>query len=223
MKYKIELVKWKDWSFLKLAKDRIDFTIDSGMVNFINRSGLNGRNVIDGGSNLGIMSLFFSEAVGDGLVYSFELQRLIYQMSCGNMSFNGVSNVISFNAALSNVSGDMVGFSDIDYSAEQVSSTGIRTEPDFGKIDYYDRAMTVALDDLNIPNIALIKLDLEGHEPEALNGMWKSIDTWKPNMIIELSDGYLGEAKVKQTIQQIESHGYKVTAANSHNYFCEPA
>ncbi len=123
---------------------------------------------------------------------------------------------------MSHYSGGMVGFSGIDYLSEQVSSTGVRTEPAFGNIEHYDRIRTIALDDLNIPNIGLIKLDLEGNEPQALDGMWKSIDTWRPNMIIELSDGYLGEEKVKQTIQLIETHGYAVTEALHSNYFCEP-
>lgn len=222
MRYETNIEMWRNFSVLKLTKDHIDFIVDAEMINFINRSALNGRNVIDGGSSIGLMSLLFSEAVGGGLVYSFELQRIIHQIGCANLAINGVANVISFNVALSNVTGNMVGFSTIDYFEEKVSSTGVKTEPAFGKIDYYDRAKTIALDDFNIENIGLIKLDLEGHEPEALNGMWQSVDRWKPNMIVELSEGYLGGGKVAETIQQIQSHGYSVIEAGSHNYFFEP-
>jgi FkbM family methyltransferase len=218
MKYQTTIEFWRNFIVLKLVNDHIEFNVDDGMINFINKTDLSGKNVIDGGSNIGLMSLLFSELLGDGKVYSFELQKVINQIGCDNMVLNGVKNVISHNAALSTYSGGEVGFSNIDYGAEQVSSTGIRVEPNGAM----DMVKTIALDDMSIPNIGLIKLDLEGSEPEALNGMWKSIGKWRPNMIIELSDGYLGEKKVKQTIQQIESHGYYVTKASNHNYFCEP-
>lgn len=218
MMYETIIEPWRNFSVLKLAKDHIDFILDAEMINFINKAELNGKNVIDGGSSIGLMSLLFSEVIGDGFVYAFELQKTIHQIACYNIEINAVKHVVLLNAALSSRSGEEVGFSSIDYGADQVSSTGIRVEP-AGAID---RVKTIALDDLNIPNIGLIKLDLEGSEPEALSGMWKSIDKWKPNMIIELSDGYLGEEKVKQMISQIQSHGYSITTASNQNYFFEP-
>lgn len=223
MSIETSISKFGEFSFLKLTKDQIQFSVDEDMVDFIMKSNLKGKNVIDGGSNIGIISLILSKEIGDnGLVYSFELQRLIQQVGCGNFILNGRSNIISFNLALSDVSGQMVGFSAIDYGSHYVSSTGIRTEPKLGNIDYYDRVKTVAIDDLNIQNVGLIKLDLEGHEPEALNGMWGTIDKWKPNLIVELSDGYLGSDKVKETIRLIESHGYSISEGSNFNYFAIP-
>lgn len=223
MRFETYISQFCGMSLLKLAKDQIQFSVDEDMIDFIMQSNLSGKNVVDGGSNIGIMSLILSTAVGNtGLVYSFELQRIIHQVGCGNFILNGRSNIVSFNMALSDVSGQMVGFSAIDYSDHHVSSVGIRTEPKFGNIDYYDRIKTIALDDLNIQNVGLVKLDLEGHEPEALNGMWDTIDKWKPNLIIELSDGYLGTEKVKQTIVLIESHGYSVKEGLNFNYFAIP-
>jgi len=223
MGLEVSVQKVGDLSILKLTKDHIQFTESEDMIAFIKKANLQGKNVIDGGSNIGLISLLLSTEVGgSGLVYGFELQRLIFQIGCGNVVLNGRSNVISFNAALSNISGNMVGFSTIDYSEEKVSSTGIRTEPTFGKIDYYDRVKTIALDDLNIQNVGLIKLDLEGHEPEALDGMWATIDKWKPYLVIELSNGYLGVQKVREMVSLIESHGYSITEGESFNYFAEP-
>lgn len=222
MTFETSICRWGGFVFLKLAKDQIAPAIDSDMVDFISRSNLNGKNVIDGGSNIGVVSMFLSEAVGGGLVYSFELQRLIFQIGCANAILNSRPNIISFNAALSDESGNMVGFSDIDYGSEKVSSTGIRTEPKYGSIDYYDRVKTIALDDLNIQNVGLIKLDLEGSEPEALVGMKSTIQRCKPNMIIELSPGYLGDEGIQKTIDLIKSQDYSVTEGMNYNYFAEP-
>jgi FkbM family methyltransferase len=222
MKFYIEILQWNGSPVLKLAQDQIIPEVDQDIIDFINKSNLSGKNVIDGGSNIGLISLLLSDAVGDnGLVYSFELQRIIYQIGCANAVLNGRNNIISLNAALSNESGKMVGFTSIDYFGERISSTGIRTEPELGSIDYYDRVKTIAIDDLNIQNVGLIKLDLEGSEPSALDGMWRTIDQWKPRMIIEISPGYLGN-NANDLIEKIKSHGYSLTGNESYNYFCEP-
>lgn len=222
MKFNTEILQWGSCSILKLAQDQIIPEVDEDIIDFISKSHLLGKNAIDGGSNIGLISLLLSEAVGDhGLVYSFELQRIIYQAGCGNAILNGRQNIISFNSALSNESGKMVGFTAIDYYGEKISSTGIRTETELGTIDYYDRTKTIAIDDLNIQNVGLIKLDLEGNEPKALDGMWRTIDQWKPRMIIEISPGYLGSG-ANDLIEAIKSHGYSLTGNESHNYFCEP-
>lgn len=222
MKFNTEILQWGSCSILKLAEDQIIPEVDDDIIDFIAKSHLLGKNVIDGGSNIGLISLLLSEAVGDhGLVYSFELQRIIYQAGCGNAILNGRHNIVSFNAALSNESGKMVGFTPIDYAGEKISSTGIRTETELGAIDYYDRIKTIAIDDLNIQNVGLIKLDLEGNEPKAFEGMWRTIDQWKPRMIIEISPGYLGN-EVNDLIEAIKSHGYSLTGNESYNYFCEP-
>lgn len=222
MKFDIEIVQWNGSPVLKLAQDQIIPEVDQDIVDFIGKSNLSGRNVIDGGSNIGLISLLLSEAVGDnGLVYSFELQRIIYQVGCTNAIMNGRRNIVSFNAALSNESGKMVGFTPIDYFGEKISSTGIRTEPELGTIDYFDRAKTIAIDDLNIQNVGLIKLDLEGNEPKAFEGMWRTVDQWRPRMIIEISPGYLGN-EANNLIEAIKSHGYSLTENKSYNYFCEP-
>lgn len=222
MKFNTEILQWGSCSILKLAEDQIIPEVDDDIIDFIAKSHLLGKNVIDGGSNIGLISLLLSEAVGDhGLVYSFELQRIIYQAGCGNAILNGRHNIVSFNAALSNESGKMVGFTAIDYAGEKISSTGIRTETELGVIDYYDRVKTIAIDDLNIQNVGLIKLDLEGNEPKALDGMWRTVDQWRPRMIIEISPGYLGN-EANGLIEAIKSHGYSLTGNESYNYFCEP-
>lgn len=221
MSLKTEVSVCNGFAVLKLAEDNELSGIDNDMLHFIKRCNLAGKNVIDGGSNIGVFSLCFSTLIADGLVYAFELQRLIYQIGCANFIFNGVSNIIAFNLALSDKSGEWVGFTHIDYSGKNISSTGIRTEPELGKTDYYDRTKTIALDDLNIQNIGLIKLDIEGHEEKALDGMWQSIDRWNPFLLIELSPGYL-EGKVDSVIDKIKSHGYSVTEISNYNYCCEP-
>lgn len=214
--------KWRGIPFLKLAKDNIPTHINYDLADVINKINIKGKNVIDGGSNIGLHSVFFSKCVGEkGTVYAFELQPIIYQLGIGNAELNGVKNIIHHNAALSNKSDDLVGFTYIDYSWDEVSSGGIRTEPELRGQPHCGEIKTISIDDLNIENVVLIKLDLEGNEPKALDGMWNTIDKWKPYLIIELSIGYLGDGQ-QETIDKIVSHGYEVTELGDFNYFFKP-
>lgn len=215
--------QWEKFSVLKIVEDQTGININPDILQFIEKCNLKGKNVVDGGSNIGLISLVLSEAVGEeGLVYAFELQRIIYQIGCANAVLNGKTNIVSFNAALSDRDEDFVGFSLIDYCGENISSVGVRAEKEFGKVKYYDRIKTVILDNLDLQNIGFIKLDLEGGESEALKGMWKSIDRWKPFLLIELSDGYLGKEKCNEVINEIKSHGYTATGISDFNFCFEP-
>ena len=223
MNLRLKKYKWNRFVFLKLEQDTIPVSISRDMIKFIRGMNINGKNVIDGGSNIGLYSLYFSRCIGKkGLVYAFEMQPVIYQIGYDNAILNNKKNIISYNLALSDKSNGTVGFTEIDYWGEQVSSGGIRVELGLNGSEHCGRIQTIALDDMDIQNVGLIKLDLEGHEPKALDGMWATIDKWKPYLIIELSPGYLLDGKDEETIERIKSHGYSLIVGGDYNYFFEP-
>ena len=60
-----------------------------------------GDTVVDVGANIGSHTLFFARRVGgDGRVISFEAQRFLFQILCGNVAINSLRNVWSIPAAL---------------------------------------------------------------------------------------------------------------------------
>lgn len=221
MNYQTEIYKWNKFSILKLKEDNLQEGIENDILKFIKNCDLKNKNVIDGGSNIGIFSLYLSKRIDKGIVCAFEMQPVIYQIGCDNAARNNSRSIVAFNKALSDKSGEKVGFSFIDYAGKNISSTGIRTEPLLRGEIHCGEIETVAIDDLYISDVGLIKLDLEGYEPQALEGMWSTIDKWKPYLIIELSPGYL-EGKVYQMIDKIISHGYLIKEVSGFNYCCEP-
>jgi FkbM family methyltransferase len=46
-------------------------------------------------------------------------------------------------------------------------------------------APAFALDDYNLEDVRLIKIDVEGHEPEVLAGARETIERWRPLILIE--------------------------------------
>ena len=61
-----------------------------------------GMTVVEAGANIGIHTVFFAQAVGTSgkVLLAFEPQRIIYQMLCGNLALNQLSNVQAINGGL---------------------------------------------------------------------------------------------------------------------------
>jgi len=218
----LSIHKWEKFSILKIREDAMGIYINPDLMEAMGRMDLLGKNVIDGGSSIGLFSLYLSKRVGKrGRVYAFEIQPVINELAIDNATLNNRTNITFHNKAISDKSGNKVGFTHIDYTQQNISSVGIKTEPALRGESHCGEVETMALDDLNIENVGLIKLDLEGNEPKALDGMWETIDRCKPYLIVELSPTYL-ENKEQETIDKIISHGYSVKELSDCNYVFEP-
>ena len=58
--------------------------------------------------HVGLMTIPIAKKIGDkGLVYSFELQKMIYNLQCGNLALNNIKNVEIFNAAMGKSTGEI--------------------------------------------------------------------------------------------------------------------
>ncbi|MBL7495227.1 FkbM family methyltransferase [Frankia sp. CNm7] len=65
---------------------------------------------------------------------------------------------------------------------------------------------TIRLDSLDVANVGLIKIDVEGHELAALRGAEKLVRRWRPTLIVEIEDS---RSPAADTIGLIESWGYE--------------
>tara|TARA_B100000287_G_scaffold432936_1_gene493445 strand:- start:452 stop:1306 length:855 start_codon:yes stop_codon:yes gene_type:complete len=129
------------------------------MSNFIRK----GDTVIDVGANIGTTVLPASQIVGhNGKIIAFEPQSTINQCLQTNLTLNDIKNVVVYNIALSNKDGwaklnDNEFIESGRYGEAGISENGTDIK-------------TMKLDDLKINSCSLIKLDIEGHEWEALKG-----------------------------------------------------
>lgn len=166
---------------------------------------IKGGLVIDVGANVGHYCMRFSELADR--VIAFEPVPTTFAHLAANARFFG-RNVTLVNAALS----DRTGFTGISVPAED----GL---PNFYLANLSAEAelkvMTIRLDDLSLPKVSLLKIDVEGHEKEALAGMWETIQRDKPVIIIETGEDWVRN--------ELTRRGYRCERlVGSPNLLCKP-
>lgn len=146
-------------------------------IRFLERLIQPGDWVIDVGANIGTHSVAFAKAVGEnGKVYSFEAQRVVHQLLCGNVALNGCLNVHAMNLGVSDAPGitKLPVFGGGNVGAVKIEGWG-EGEP----------LQLVPLDAFNFPRCNLIKIDVEGMEGKVLQGAAATIARHRPLLFVE--------------------------------------
>ena len=174
-----------------------------------------GNVVLDIGANIGSHTLFFAQATGPkGAVLAFEPQRMIFQILCGNVALNGLSNVHTHRAALGRRPGSI-----------RVPLLDVAAEQNFGalSLDNIETGESVELktiDSLGLPACHVIKIDVEGMEGEVIAGGEATIGRFRPILYVENER----QDRSADLIDQLFSLGYRLywhtlPMFNPNNYF----
>ena len=143
---------------------------------------LPGDTVFDVGANFAGLTTIMSRMVGPkGVVCSFEASPRIVDKCQRNIINNGCSNTQLFHSAVYSKSYEKVPL----YLGSHLNDS-IYKDYSIGEAAY--EISTIALDDFVentklIPN--LVKMDIEGAEFDAIQGMEKTIKSAKPHLILE--------------------------------------
>lgn len=169
-----------------------------------------GNTVIDIGANFGLYTRFMAELTGaQGKVYSFEPVPDMFQTLQYNVIQMELTQVNVVELAVSDKSGK--------------ATIHIPTYED-GSENYYEASLSISenkkgieiqairLDEWNvsIENIHFIKMDVEGHEPQALAGARKLITTYSPPIMIEINDGFDAGSIGEKVRKQLMEWGYSM-------------
>jgi FkbM family methyltransferase len=156
--------------------------------------------VLDVGANIGTHTVFFAKKVTEvGLVFAFEPQRLIFQTLCGNVALNGLTNVVTFQAAVGSERSQLV-FPPIDprvkynFGAVAGATSGVGEAVD-----------VVPIDELGLPRCTLIKVDVEGMEAKVVAGARETIERCRPALFLENDT----VERSREVLEAVESVGYK--------------
>ena len=168
---------------------------------------------IDGGANIGVHTVEWAKAMtGWGSVLAVEAQERIYYALAGNVAINNCFNATVINAAISSESGTLQIPNPNYFLPSSFGSLELRQRAgnEFigQQIDYANNTVIVrkvTIDEINLPRVDFIKLDIEGMEMEALEGARQTIDRSVPILLIERI-----KADGAQLTQWLEGRGYQV-------------
>ena len=173
-----------------------------------------GDTVVDAGANIGSHTLFFARAVGrDGRVYSFEPQRFIFQILCGNVALNGFRNVWCVPAALGNQEGRI----DVPVPNYERPNNFGGFSLDFAT--FKESGEIKRLDALRLEACSLIKIDVEGMELDVLQGAERTIRTFRPILYLENNR----KEKSTELLEHLIAGLRYVVFRHGQNVLCLPA
>jgi FkbM family methyltransferase len=170
------------------AQDDIDLIV--GLIDLLLQ---NKPQVIfyDVGANIGTHTVAVAKRFAERVaVRSFEAQRQVYYVVCGNVAINGLDNVHVHHAAVSNVANSSIMVDLPDYTLpnnfgglELIQSE--RTDNQYMTKTRRETVNTVTIDQFD-EAVDFLKLDIEGMEHLALQGAKKTIDTHRPICFVEM-------------------------------------
>ncbi len=180
-----------------------------------------GMTVIDVGANLGYYALLESMLVGpNGKVYAIEPVEENYRVLCENIRLNNCRNIEVFPLAV----GDKAGEQEIFLSKHSNRGTMIDLN---GASEFYRQRMseigkekatvnTVTLDNFirehGIKAADLVRMDVEGYEPQVIGGMVETLKTLSPKLLIEVHYAHFDDPGViDNMLVKLYKAGYRIT------------
>jgi len=188
--------------------------------------------ILDVGANTGIYSFVAKTISNNSIVYAFEPVERVYLKLVQNIELNNF-DITSVNEALSNQTGKAVIY---DTNSEHTYSVAVNKNLNHSSIESIKTEIKIKrLDDFikenNIQGIDLMKIDVESHEAEVLEGMGVFLERFKPNLLIEILDDGIA-ANVERILNglgyqyfEIDEHlgispKFHIKVGSSRNYLC---
>ena len=190
----------------------------NGMLDAVLRPG---DTVFDIGANFGVVGLFACQKVGgEGKVHLFEPQPIVAQCLRTSLLINGYRQAVVHECALSNRSGwaemaivnpGNLGTTMMVSEGEQVAGERIRVRVE--EAGEFIRG-------LECPRVALIKIDVEGHEGVIFDSMRDWMREVKPGVVLFEchvgKDGFWSE----HAVTSLAAMGYEFLAYDMAKYWC---
>ena len=200
-----------------LLKRRLQRSIkrnDEQEINLVKKFIKSGTDSIDGGVYRGVYSYEMSKY--SEKVHSFEPNPIIFKYINKNLK-KFIKNIHLYNFALSNQNKTINlkipirksnSNKEIFEEYYEMGKAPIHNENNFENYENFE-IQTKTIDELSFDNkISFIKIDVEGHELEVIEGAKNTIKRDKPVLLVEIEKQYT-KKEVAESINFINSLGYK--------------
>lgn len=141
-----------------------------------------GMTVVEVGANIGAHTVALARECAPGPLYAFEPQQRIFQIMCANLALNDVGNVIALPEACGEAEGHAM-IPPINYAGPG-NFGGVSLRPDSPEAAG-QRVRVRTLDSLSLSSLDLLKVDVEGFEPQVLRGARETIQRCRPFLYVE--------------------------------------
>lgn len=203
-----------DFDCMNLSKKGVHEPIET---DFVKKNVTEGSIVLDIGANIGYYTLLLAKLVGEkGKVYSFEPEPYNFNLLKKNVETNGYENIILENAAVSNTGGKSKLFLSKGRSTHSLFTFKNKTENSIDvnliKLDEYFNNNPLS------NKISFVKLDVEGSELAAIQGMKSILEKNKQILLmIEFNARSLREAEVipVDLINFLKKYQFKISYKNN--------
>jgi FkbM family methyltransferase len=136
----------------------------------------------DVGANIGIVSIVLGSIFHAGKVFSFEPGGQVFELLCRNLARSALQNVNSFRYAVSDFLGEVSFVEDSAYG--RISDKGMADAS-------HQVAKCVTIDwlaaELSLSRLDLVKVDIEGFEPQAMRCVDTVVKRFNPVFLMELN------------------------------------
>ena len=137
--------------------------------------------LVDVGSNYGLHAITLHNICKK--IYSFEPQKIIYDLQLKSIKKNNITNIHLFNCGVGDIN-EKKRMNSIDYdSSVNIGDLSIGLEGE--EID------VKTLDSIIPEGFDYIKIDAQGYEKFVLQGCTKIIENYKPTFVVEMEEHQL--------------------------------
>ena len=237
---KIKLMKTKYGPFFVMKNDLIGRHFFRGrwyedrIINILKKYIKPNTNVLDIGANIGVHTIPYAKKDSSIIVHSFEPQSFIFNnLLKKNVQINKLNNVKLYNNAVGheNIKTHMSKFDQkgnlLNYNNNKVFNFGGQKIGLDG-----EEVNMISIDSLNIKNISLVKIDVEGFEKLVIYGMRETLKREKPVIFYEelynikniKTDIKIDKKIFKFNITNFlkDELNYKIFKKIGHNILCLP-
>jgi FkbM family methyltransferase len=200
--FKVDLasfLEWQLWAFGSYERHIAE------LFSYLIRAG---DSAIDVGANVGVHAIRLAKLAGpSGTVIAIEPDREMAHRATENVELNGITNVHVLHAAASDRAGDSVH---LYRSKSRDSNRGRGSLLKHAHLTgQTEQVETVTIDQIASGPIALVKIDVEGHEAAVVAGAAQTIAEYSPAIVFEYAPDLLAEP-THSPYEQLGDAGYEM-------------